>query len=83
MVRTMLVIRKIVDRTSYNRANIIDPIPAYPRHHSPTSFYFIFPTALSVFSFLHSFISLSRIRRVKDLKEILLGSFIFHGDASA
>lgn len=29
MARVMLVIRKIVDRRAYNRANIVDLIPAF------------------------------------------------------
>lgn len=42
MARVMLVIRKIVDREAYNRANIIDPIPAITyRTNQP-----IFPSPL-------------------------------------
>lgn len=36
MARVMLVIRKIVDRRPYNRANIIDPIPTYPPRRLPS-----------------------------------------------
>lgn len=93
MVGAMLVIRKIVDRTSYNRANIIDPILAYPRYHLPTCLSLILPCLR-----LHHIPNVplappSNLRRLvrssfsdtesEDLKEISLGSFIFQDDASA
>lgn len=58
MVRTMLVIRKIVDRTSYNRANIIDPIPAYPRHHSLPFTSSFSPLSVRSHSFIRLFLFL-------------------------
>lgn len=86
MARVILVIRKIVNRRAYNRANIVDLIPALTcrTNHpsSPSARSFAVPVLLLIYSF-HPAVSPFSIPRDEDLKEISLGSFIFHGDASA
>lgn len=78
MARVMLVIRKIVDRRAYNRANIVDLIPALSRTERANrqTFRALRPPPAAP-------VSPSSMRRDEDLREISLGSFIFHGDAFA
>lgn len=82
MARVMLVIRKIVDRRAYNRANIVNLIPALTyraNHFSPLA------RSFAITSLCPPLPSdrLCLLSQYEDLKEISLRSFIFQGNASA